>query len=126
MLATIPAPSPLWPGVPSAETQRAERYSQLIAQLLAYPEIADDLAWQAEIVSVGPLIRVDQQLASGWIFQGYFADEAALASGIQVPLLLFFEGPVGASPGPREQGWIDLQNGEWLLIAPRRKSDTKR
>ncbi|MBK8047800.1 MAG: hypothetical protein IPK16_12120 [Anaerolineales bacterium] len=115
-LLPLPAPAPLWPGIPTAAVERAQQHEDLLAQIVNYPATIDDPAWLARASTLGPSNRAEQILTSGWTFLGYHTDEQALVAGARPPLLLYFRGPEGAIPGAREDGWIDLGSGRWLFV----------
>jgi hypothetical protein len=112
----ISVPTPLWPnGRTRTELQR-EQWAMQFESYLRYPPIVDDVAWQAGMAEMGPLVRIDQVLSTGWTLQGYSADETALARGDETPIFLYWQGPVGSTPGEAEEGWLDLHNGRWLQV----------
>jgi len=136
LLAPIAAPAPLWPVVAdaasapaatatpaparrSAAQELGDRFLAQMSRYIAWPAIAQDKTWQAELAAIGPVTRIDQTLSSGWRLEGYSTtDESRLARGERAPLVLYWQGPPGVEAGPAAAGWIETGPGRWLQFLP--------
>jgi len=123
-LLPVPLPAPLYPGAASAAEQRQAQWQALEAQLLRYPAVIGSPQWQAEMVQLGPLVSVQEEVQDDWTLLGYSTNEAQLARGDTTPLVLYWQGPAGAVPGALGGGWVDLQGGAWLQVLPAAASIT--
>lgn len=136
VLAPIAAPAPLWPVVAnaaaapaaaaapdaprrSAAQELSDRFMAQMDRYIAWPAIAQDKTWQANLAAIGPLTRIDQTLSSGWLLEGYSTtDESRLARGEPTPLVLYWQGPPGVEAGSANAGWIETTPGRWLQFLP--------
>jgi tetratricopeptide (TPR) repeat protein len=119
----IAPPAPLWPGGKDRATLQAEQWAAQLDAYHRFPGIVHDPAWLANMAEMGPLVRVDQTLSTGWTLQGYAAAESALTSGDSSPLFLFWKGALGEVPGDAVDGWQLLPDGRWLQFLPAARNE---
>ncbi|NOZ71019.1 MAG: hypothetical protein GXP38_03755, partial [Chloroflexi bacterium] len=63
----------------------------------------------------GAYWTVGQRLSNGWTLLGYKGIEEDLASGEPTLLVLFWKSPPGGPvPGKPDDGWEELDDGQWL------------
>ena len=115
-LLPVPLLTPVYAGVLDRRAEQLAIWDTLRRQLLTYPEIVADVEWQKALAQNGPLVAVGQSLSSGWTLLGDSTDEVQLASGGPAPLVLYWQGPLGATAGRQVEGWIDLYDGNWLQV----------
>jgi Tfp pilus assembly protein PilF len=83
-----------------------------------------DLALSTAITASMPsLTPVDQELADGWAFIGYAADEARLARDEETPLWLFWQAPGSEQVADEsDEGWIALEAGVRVQHIPQSRN----